>query len=31
MIAVPDHTAIVNVDNVKMWDLDEVPVFLGQP
>ena len=31
MIAVPDHTAIVNIDNVKMWDLDEVPVFLGQP
>lgn len=31
MIATPDHTAIVNVDNVKMWDLDEVPVFLGQP
>ena len=31
MIAVPDHTAIVNIDNVKMWDLDEPPVFIGHP
>lgn len=31
IIAIPGHNAIVNIDNVKMWDLDETPVFPGHP
>jgi hypothetical protein len=31
MIAVPGHTAIVTIDDVKLWDLDEIPVFLSHP
>ncbi len=31
LIAVPGHTAIVYIDNVKMWDLDEPPFFPAHP
>jgi hypothetical protein len=31
LIAVPGHTAIVYIDNVKMWDLDEAPFFPAHP
>jgi len=31
LIADPDHTAIVNIDNVKMWDLDAAPYFPPHP
>lgn len=31
LITMPGYTAIVYIDNVKMWDLDEAPVFPAHP
>jgi hypothetical protein len=31
IVALPGHTAVVNIDNVKMWDLNEIPFFPAHP